>query len=416
MGSCKTETKQVTNKNDYNDYLELAQNKTLQHAESNKEFWMDKYQKHPNQLTYLSKIASSYSHLFATTGIIDYLKQAESDLLEVNAITHYKNPGSLMGLAGNYISQHKFKEALDMLTKAELIGDHLSDIQKMMFDVHLELGNYDVAKTYLEKLENMGDFDYLIRLAKWNDHQGNLDAAIKYLEKAKVIAESSKQKGIMHWTYTNLADFYGHAGRVEESYKLYLRALELNPNDAYSKKGIAWIAYSYEKNPDEALRILNTVTQTYRAPDYYLLKSQIYEFKGDAEAMDDQLKLYKEAVKNPMYGDMYNMYNVILYNHENENLDEAIAIAKIEVANRPTPISYDLLAWSYFNNGNLDEALKIVKTHIIGHTSHPLTLLHCAEILKAAGDLEKSNEIKKELEENNLYELGPVVAEEVGRL
>src|SRR5690606_18953473 len=126
----------------------------------------------------------------------------------------------------------------------------------------------------------MSDFDYLIRLAKWSDHQGNLDAAIIYLEKAKTTAESSNMKGIKQWAYTNLADFYGHAGRIHDSYNHYLKALELDPNDAYAKKGIAWIVYSYEKNPDEALRILNSVMKDYLAPDYYLLKSQIYEFKG----------------------------------------------------------------------------------------------------------------------------------------
>lgn len=415
LSSCNTETKQVTNKNDYNNYLELAENKTLQHAESNMQFWMEKNDKKPNRFTYLSKIASSYSHLFAATGNIEYLKLAEKNLIISNEMAHYKSIGSLMSLANNYISQHKFKEALEMLTKAELIGDHLTDIQKMLFDVHLELGNNEMAKFYLEKIENMSDFDYLIRLAKWSDHQGNLDAAVKYLEKAKIIAESSKQKGIMHWTYTNLADFYGHAGRIDESYKLFLKALEIDPNDAYSKKGIAWIVYSYEKNPDEALRILNTVTETYHAPDYYLLKAQIYEFKDDMAAKDEQLSLYKEAVKNESYGAMYNKYNVLLYTAENENLEEAIAIAKEEVDHRPTALSYDLLAWSYFKNGNIDEAVNITNSHVVGHTSEPMALYHSAEIYKAAGLVKEANNIKKEISESS-YELGPIVAEKVSRI
>jgi tetratricopeptide (TPR) repeat protein len=415
LSSCETENKQVTNSNDYNNYLELAENKTLQHAESNREFWTEKLEKSPNQFPYRSKIASSYSQLFAATGNIEYLKKAEQKLIEVNEITNFKSPGSLMGLASNYISQHKFKEALELLTKAELIGDQLSDVQKMIFDVQLELGNSEMAKVYLEKIENMSDFDYLIRLAKWSDHQGNLDAAIKYLEKAKSIAESSNQKGIMQWTYTNLADFYGHAGKIDESYKLYLKALEIDPNDAYSKKGIAWIVYSYEKNPDEALRILNTVTETYHAPDYYLLKAEIYEFQGDKASKLEQFKLYKDAVKNESYGAMYNKYDVLLYTDENQNLDEAIAIAKIEVEHRPTPQSYDLLAWSYFRSGNISEALKVVDNHVVGHTFEPMALYHSAEIYKAAGKVDKANALKKEIAESS-YELGPIIAEKVSKI
>ncbi len=210
-------------------------------------------------------------------------------------------------------------------------------------------------------------------------------------------------------------DFYGHAGRIDESYKLYLKALEIDPNDAYSKKGIAWIVYSYEKNPDEALRILNTITQTYHAPDYFLLKAEIYEYKGDNKSKEAQLQLYKQAVKNEAYGAMYNKYNVMLYTDENQNLEEAIAIAKIEVDHRPTSASYDLLAWSYFSSGNILEALKIVENHIVGHTFEPMALYHSAEIYKAAGMVDKANALKKEIAESS-YELGPIIAEKISKI
>ena len=122
VSSCNTSTKKVTKSSDYNNYLELAENKTLQNAQEEHDFWAQKYEKQPTQFSYLSKIAASYSHLFATTGKIEYLKLAETKLIEVNKITHYSNPGKLMSLSVNYISQHKFKEALELLTKAELIG------------------------------------------------------------------------------------------------------------------------------------------------------------------------------------------------------------------------------------------------------------------------------------------------------
>ena len=196
---------------------------------------------------------------------------------------------------------------------------------------------------------------------------------------------------------------------------LYLKALEIDPNDAYSKKGIAWIVYSFEKNPDEALRILNTVTQSYQAPDYYLLKAQIYDYKGDTAAKSDQLKAYKTAVKNESYGAMYNKYNVMLYTEENENLIEALAISKEEVEHRPTSQSYNLLAWSYFKNGDLNDAVRITQNHVVGHTAEPMALYHSAEIYKAAGMTKEANEIKKEISQSS-YELGPIVAEKVSRI
>ena len=413
--SCTTSSKKITNSADYNNYLELAENRTLQNAEDNKKFWTDKLSKSPEQFSYLGKIASSYSQLFSVTADIKNLKIAEEILIKANEKTNYESPGYLMALASNYISQHKFKDAHQLLKKGEAIGDRLNSFQKMLFDVDLELGNYAEAKNYLDKIESMGDFDYLIRLAKWNDHKGNLDAAIKYLEKAKAIAEASNQIVIKKWAYTNLADFYGHAGNIEASYNHYLKALELDPSDAYSKKGIAWIVYSYEKNPDEALRILNSITENYKAPDYYLLKAQIADYKRDSEEKEKQLSQFETAVENPLYGDMYNKYNVLLYTDENIKLDQANTIAKIEVKHRPTPESYDLLAWTYYKKGNLDEALKIVDTHIIDKTYEPSILYHVAEIYKAAGKTDAVKPLKEELLAS-IYELGPTMETKINNL
>ncbi|WP_298894502.1 tetratricopeptide repeat protein [uncultured Psychroserpens sp.] len=411
----KTSEGKVTDTNDYNTYLAITKNLTLDRAKQDELFWSQKLEQTPNQFPYLGKLASTYAELFSTTGDVAYLKKAENKLLEVNKITAYENPSYLRGLAYNYISQHQFKEALKLLIKAELLGENLQTTQKMLFDVYLELGNYEQAQSYLKRFENLNDFDYLIRLSKWSDHKGNLDAAIKYMEKAMEIAESSNLKYLKQWSYTNIADFYGHAGEIDKSYQYFLKALELDPNNAYAKKGIAWIVYSHEKNPAEALRILNYVSQSYKAPDYYLLKAEIADYMGRGVMSEAELELYKTAMKDEAYGDMYNKYNVLLHVDEKINLEQAIAIAQIEVDNRPTPQSYDLLAWSYFNNGNLGAALDIVEKHIIGKTFEPETLYHVAQIYKAAGKRKELEPLKEELLAS-IYELGPTMTSKIMKL
>ncbi|MFV9550278.1 tetratricopeptide repeat protein [Algibacter sp. PT7-4] len=410
--SCNKKDKQITNTADYSKYIAQVDNEMLQVVKEDFKFWEKKLEKDPIQFPYLAKAAASQSQIFNKTGNIKALIKAETLLIKSNKATQYNNAGYLRALARNYVSQHRFKEALKLLKKAETNGEGLKGTQKMLFDVHLELGHFNEAKQYLEKIRRKSDFDYLIRLSKWADHKGNLEAAIKYMEQAKNIAEASNVPATKQWVYTNLADYYGHAGKIKASYNHYLKALKLDPNNAYAKKGIAWIVYSYEKNPDQALYILNEINKTYNAPDYHLLKAEIAEFKGDLDLKDKELELYFKAVKNAKYGVMYNAYNALLYAENKKQTANALKLANVEIENRPTPQSYDLLAWTHFNHGDVKEALKIIEKHVVGKTSEPDVLFRIAQIYKANGKTNQAKQLKEELLES-VFELGPLMEAEI---
>ena len=189
-------TDQVTNKEDYKAYLEVNDNKKLQDINKEIEFWQTKFDAAPNQSSYLITLASQYSQLFEISGKIDDLYKAEKLLLEANQKFAQQNAGIHRAIARNYISQHRFKEALSHLQKADELGENKMGTQKMLFDVHMELGNYDLAKEKLTTIQLPNDFDYLIRLAKWNDHKGDLDTAISSMEKALKVAEDENNKGL----------------------------------------------------------------------------------------------------------------------------------------------------------------------------------------------------------------------------
>ena len=414
--SCSTKNdSKITNKIDYDKYLNLSENTSKIIAKKELDFWKDKLQKQPNQYPYLKKIATANTLLFSSEGNIEYLVKAEKKLEELNRKTNHQNSSSLRALARNYISQHRFKEALVLVKKAEILGDNLKATQKMLFDVHLELGNYKEAESYLTKIKSFSDFDYLIRDSKWNDHIGDLDAAIRFMEKATKIAESANNKDLKIWSYTNLADYYGHNNEIEKSYSLYLKSLELNKNNSYAKKGIAWIVYSHEKNPDEALRILNSISKENVSPDYYLLKAEIAEFKNNLTSKNKNLDLYLLTVNNELYGAMYNQYNAKLFLEEFDKKKEALTIIQTEIKNRPTPQSYGLLAWYYFQTQEYKKALELMNFYVVGKTFEPETQYHLAEIYKVNGLTKKALKIKKELLES-AFELGPLMEKRINNI
>ena len=412
FSSCKTDSNgTITNQKDYLSFLDSDRpNKSQIEAKENFDFWNEKLTKAPNQFPYLSKLASSQNSLFGSTGNIENLKNAETYLVQLNEKTNYSKPSHLQALARNYISQHSFQEALELLLKAENIGDNLQASQKMLFDVYLELGDSEKAGAYLEKFKNFSDFDYLLRLAKWSDHNSDLDAAIKYMEKATAIAESSILKSAKIWSYTNLADFYGHSGQIDKAYNFYLKSLELDSDNSYAKKGIAWIVFSHEKNTKEAKSIINKILETHNAPDYYLLLAEIAEYEGNEKEKNKALDSYWQAINKSGYGDMYNVYSAKLY--LDSNPEKALEIAKREVENRPTAMSYSLYAHSLLSIGQKEEALKILETHVIGHTTEPDALLTAAYIYKANDLNEKVKPIKKDLLDSS-FEIGPLTTQQV---
>lgn len=403
---------EVANANDYNKYLTVE---TPKKTSKYFELWNSKIRADSMQLTSFGIVGGEYNRFFKETGDIDYLIKAEKSLQRAVKIAAVGRAGYRRSLARNYISQHRFKEALVLAEEALEIGSDPRENRYLLFDVHMELGNYDTAEKYLDSIKNMKDFGYLIRLAKWNDYKGDLDTTINFMEKAKAIAISSKNEALILWSITNLADYYGHAGRLQDSYAHYLMALELDSNYAYAKKGIAWIVFSNDKNPEEALRILDSVTKNYQAPDYYLLKAEIADYMDNDLIRLKNLNEYFQKVDNPSYGDMYNAYNVGLFIDETAQYEKALELAKKEVFNRPTPESYSWLAYSHLKMGNIEKAKELMDNYVLHKTYEPALLYHAAEVYKANNDAEKVKDLKKELI-GAVYELGPLMERQIQEL
>ena len=180
LSSCNQKSNTITSQKDYNKYLEIKDNKSRDFTQSEINFWQKKFDATPNQISYLSLLASNYSKLFENTANVKYLYKAEELLLKSNEAYKYSEVGTIRSLARNYISQHRFKEALVLANKALAIGEGMKETQKLLFDVNMELGNYTQAEQNLRAINDVSDFDYLIRVSKWNDHLGDLKTARKY--------------------------------------------------------------------------------------------------------------------------------------------------------------------------------------------------------------------------------------------
>jgi len=403
------------NKSDYEAFLEPDENKNVTKQKKEYTFWEEKLEKAPNQFPYMLKMAGAASKLFELTGDVKYLNMANDHLEKTNELVNRTSSGHLRSAARCFITQHRFIEAHQALIEAEKLGEKLDETNKMLFDVNMELGNFDTAKSYLNKIKEKSSFGHLIRMSKWEDHIGNLDRAIVYMESALDNAMRQKNQSLMMWSYTNLADYYGHAGRIQDSYNNYLKALKIDPNDAYAMKGIAWILYSNQKDTAGAKEILLSLMKRNSSPDYLLMMAEIAEYEGEETEKNKWINQYLEKISEPEYGVMYNKYKIQLLAEEKRDFIKAKKLSQDEIDMRPTPQSHSLMAWSQFLSGNKAEAMQIIEANVDGKTYEPEPLYYAAEIYKANNRIDKVNEYKPDLVES-IYELGPVLGKKIESL
>ena len=412
---CKKEEKEIVqiNPEDYIGYLYTDKQTSFNEAWSLRNFWSKRLKIDTSGIGDIAPLAGAYEQLFATTGKVQYLLDAEKLYAKGMQISAGNKDAFARGLAHNYISQHRFKEAYQLLQETYNGESNKHQTRLLLFDAAMEVGDYDNAYQYLNEIKKVGGYHYSIRASKWSDYRGDLDEAIILLEQAKDIAESRDSKSLKIWTYTNLGDYYGHAGRVSDAYYMYLETLKLQPDNAYAKKGIAWILYAGNGNTKEAHRILDSISKNHNSPDYLLLRAELHEYEKDIQKSQELKAQFIKEVQLEVYGNMYTTHLIEFFSDKEPA--KALLMAQKELENRATPETYHLLALSQLENGDLKEALQTIENHVSGKTSEPMTLYHSALVYKANGQKKKVKSIKEELAQA-AFELGPVLMKKIKML
>lgn len=411
--SCQQQKKPITSIADYQYYLSPSKVASHHSTDAEMKFWNDRLSKNTSDEASVVKLAGLYAERFRTSGIVDDILISDSLYLKVLANTPSGNVDIYHCLASNAITQHKFRLANNYAEKALALKEKKAATLLILTDVALELGDYSRATQTLKEFRNKHSFAYLIREAKLKDHEGNLDSSILLMEKAYERIKGNKS--LSQWSLTNLADMYGHAGRIDDAYQTYLKVLKDNPTDDYALKGIAWIALSRDHNTVDAERIIKILASRKRMPEAYLLLAEIAEVNGKENEKMNYLMNFKSMVDQSGYKTMYNKYLATLEAEELKNPEACITIANEEILNRPTPQSYDLLAWGYYHQKKYKEALEVIQRKVENQTFEPDAFYHMGMIYAANGNMESarkylSNALTSE------FELGPSVSKRINEM
>lgn len=404
----------VTDVSDYIEYLDIShQIKKLDIIDSQIDFWDLKYNQDDRGFVYLNRMAGLYVKKFRATGEIENVFISDSIYHKMLKITSGRNmTAAYRGLSQNAILKHEFKKALAFADSAINTNPESTSELLMKFDALMELGDSVFSHQMIEAYGQRKDFDFLTRKSKYLDKMGDLDSAILVMEIATDQMKSSNNVPMICWSLANLGDMYMHAGRVQESYDSYLNVLKLDPAYHYALKGIAWLAYSNDKKPKEAIHILNFLENIYKMPDVYLTLAEIHEYMGEKKISLNYYQKFYALASSKQYLGMYNKYKILLNVEQFNNHEEAINLCETELNNRLTSEVYDLMAWTYFNMGEYEEAYEISKKHVIDKSYEPKLMFHTAKILNQRKVFGKAEHYLNEVLASKI-EVGPVMYNEI---
>jgi tetratricopeptide (TPR) repeat protein len=407
--------KKITMAKDYEALLQSngAAAKGLIFTDKEIAFWQQRLQKNREDMVSKIKLAQLYSSRYHYSGNIEEVKKSDSLYKVANRLQSKSGSGTYRSLAANCVTQHQFKQAQLYLDSALAMGDDKILSIQQQFDVALELGDVALAKGLLSQTGGKNDFSYLVRKAKFSDHAaGNLEEGIAAMEKALEKIMELDNEEMYCWAKTNLGDMYSHNNRFKDAYACYTDVLKKDNHYYHALKGIAWLAFSHDKDTEAAKKILNWLRLNHPVPDYSLMLAQVAAYENDTAAEKKFTSEFIAEVQQPQYGDMYNKYLFYLYSDRLNNPAAALKIAQTEVSNRPTAESYNFLCWAYYKNGNTDKAMQTAKQHVENKCFEPDAMYHLGMLYKSAGENGKARRYLKEAG-NSSVELGPWYAEKI---
>ena len=299
-----------------------------------------------------------------------------------------KDVSSLKAKTRILLGQHEFQKGLELaraLTKRS--GDD-SIIWAMLADAAIETGNYKEAEKAAQWSLDMdqGGSPALIRAAYLRELFGDFDGAIELMQRAfnRILPSDTENRA---WLLTHLGQLHLLKNQPEQAVKAHESALQLFPEYHVALLNLAHAKAALGDN-DEALELHRRHYAAAPHPEnLYELALALKAVGKNDEAKKAFADFEKAALDESKDVDNANRELAIYYVDIAEKPEEAVRIAKIEMANRGDYRTRHAYAWALHADGKNEEALKEMTKALEIGVKEPVMQYHAGVIARDAGDL-----------------------------
>jgi len=356
-------------------------------------FWQQKVQRDDRDYISLTYLGQAYLQRGRETGDAAAYSRAQAALEQALTL----NPSyelTLAYLSASQIAQHNFSGALQTAQRVYEFDPGALQSLATIGDASLELGRYEEAeaayKTLIEQAPGAAVFSRAARLA-WL--QGNTAAAIGWMQQA---VDNANEIGLtgerLAWYQFQLGELYFNSGDVDSAQVQYAAAKQTLPDYYLVLMGEGKVAAA-QGNYEQAIALYERLVARLPQPAFVAALGDFYALAGDETAAQTQYDTVAfianlETTDQALVGRQIALF----YANHDMNLDSALAAAEAELANRPDVYGYDVLAWTLFKNGRLDEAAAASEQALRLGTQEALFYYHAGMIAAAQGNHEQAKE------------------------
>jgi tetratricopeptide (TPR) repeat protein len=347
-------------------------------------FYEDKVKKLPHSWSDRAFLAQAYLSKGQAEDNDDYFDKALAMAEESLKLHPEHNKIAEMVKVGVAEGHHNFKKAYQLCLK--MYEEDRSDLgaASMISNSLLEMGKLEEAKQWAQPLTNTRSMGGLVHNARIAIYMGEDDQARAMLFEALKLEQPQELKTSAR-VRSLLGDIALRHGQLKDARELLELSLEIQRRSLPALLALARLERR-EGHPEKALALLTEAYSLFQNPailtEMGVLEKKLGHPEQSAKLWAKAKDILSKEVGSGMIGHTRDLAKVELELGEPK---EAVKVLLEEQAYRKDHKNWELLARSYFANGEKQEALKAAEAALLTGYQDPALFQLAAQIAEASG-------------------------------